>query len=49
MVKLCQFACVRYNKGVPAMRDAVQGPQPAAAARTAIDPLSPLNRRHLDG
>ena len=41
MVKLCQFICDRYNRGVSAMRDADQGPQPAAAASTAFDPLSP--------
>ena len=41
MVKLCQFACVRHNGGVSAMRDAIQGPQPAATASTAFDPLSP--------
>ena len=32
MVKLCQFACGRYNRGDSAMGDANQGPQPAAVA-----------------
>lgn len=49
MVKLCQFACDRNNRGVSAMRDANQGPDPSAAASIAHSAIPSLNRCRLDG
>ena len=41
MVKLCQFARDRSNRGVSAMHDVNQGPQPAATASIAQKQFPP--------